>query len=107
MSRRQRLPNRRRSELYNFQHGGHSYRASVSRFEDGRLAEVFLDATKPDTGVSVAGRDLAVAASLALQFGCPADTLRKALSRLSTGAAAGPLGVLLDLLSEERNGLGG
>lgn len=102
MSRRDLLPNRRRSELLNFEHDGFRYRASVSRFSDGRLAEVFLDGGKPDTTVAVVGRDLAVAASLALQHGCPVETLRKALSRLSTGAAAGPLGALLDLIEEER-----
>jgi ribonucleoside-diphosphate reductase alpha chain len=45
---------------------------------------------------------VAVAASLALQFGCPADTLRKALLRLTNGSAAGPLGRLLDLAEEGR-----
>jgi hypothetical protein len=101
MSRRL-LPSRRRSELVNFEHDGHRYRASVSRFGDGRLAEVFLDGAKPDTAVAIVGRDLAVAASLALQFGCPADTLRKALSRLSNGEAAGPLGALLDIVEGGR-----
>jgi ribonucleoside-diphosphate reductase alpha chain len=91
------LPNRRRGEAYSFEHDGIRYRANVSRFADGRLAEVFLDAAKADSGVGIVGRDLAVAASLALQFGCPVETLRKALVRLSNGAAAGPLGALLDL----------
>lgn len=95
MSRR-RLPNRRRSEVVSFRHEGFSYRGSLSRFDDGCLAEVFLHSEKPNTGVAAA------AASLALQFGCPADALRRALLRLSNGAAAGPLGALLDLVEEER-----
>lgn len=99
---RRRLPNRRRSDVVSFTHEGFSYRASVSRFSDGQLAEIFLHAGKPDTGVAIVGHDLAVAASLALQHGCPVDTLRKALSRLSSGAAAGPLGALLDLVEEDR-----
>lgn len=97
-NRRRLLPNRRSSEFYNFEHDGHRYRASVSRFEDGSLAEVFLDGSKPDTAVAIVGRDLAVAASLALQYGCPVETLRKALSRLHSGEAAGPLGALLDIV---------
>jgi hypothetical protein len=40
--------------------------------------------------------DCAIAASLALQYGCPADVLRKALSRDSHGRANGPLGAALD-----------
>lgn len=100
--KRETIPNRRCSELLNFEHDGHRYRASVSRFQDGRLAEVFLDGSKPDTAIAIVGRDLAVAASLALQFGCPADTLRKALSRLSSGEAAGPLGALLDIVEGGR-----
>lgn len=95
---RQRLPNRRRSELLNFEHDGHAYRASVSRFDDGRVAEIFLDAAKPDTQVAIVARDLAVAASLAFQHGCDVEMLRTALTRLSSGAAAGPLGALLDLV---------
>lgn len=92
------LATRGRSELLDFDHDGIKYRASASRFDDGNLAEVFLDAAKPDTAVAIVGRDLAVAASLTLQHGCPAETLRKALSRLADGRAAGPLGTLLDHL---------
>lgn len=99
---RRRLPNRRRAEVVSFTHEGFSYRASVSRFADGRLGEVFLHAGKHDTGVAAAAHDVAVAASLALQFGCDAETLRRALLRLSSGAAAGPLGALLDLVEEKR-----
>ncbi len=97
---RRRLQNRRGSEAFSFEHEGFRYRACVSRFADGRLAEIFLDGGKPDTGVAIVGHDLAIAASLALQFGCPVDTLRKALCRLSSGAAAGPLGALLDIVEE-------
>jgi hypothetical protein len=98
---RQRLPNRRRSEVVTFIHEGFRYRGSVSRFADGRIAEVFLHSAKVDTQIAAAAHDVAIAASLALQFGCPASTLRRALLRLSNGDAAGPLGELLDLVEEE------
>ena len=97
---RETLPNRRRGEVFAFEHEGIRYRSTISRFPDGRLAEVFLDGGKPGAGAAVVAHDVAVAASLALQFGCPADTLRKALLRLSNGSAAGPLGRLLDLAEE-------
>jgi hypothetical protein len=44
--------------------------------------------------------DGAVAASLALQFGCPAKVLRKALCRDGSGKASGPVGAALDLIEE-------
>jgi hypothetical protein len=37
---RERLPNRRASELLNFEHDNVRYVGSVSRFTDGRIAEV-------------------------------------------------------------------
>jgi ribonucleoside-diphosphate reductase alpha chain len=100
---RETLPNRRRSEVIAFVHDSIGYRANVSRFADGRLAEVFLNGgKKPNTAVAIIGHDLAVTASLALQFGCPVETLRKALLRLSNGDAAGSLGALLDIVERPR-----
>jgi hypothetical protein len=74
--------------------------AGVGRFEDGSLAEIFLNTCKHGTAVDVNARDAAVAASLLLQHGCHVDTLRKALTRNSDGSASGPLAHALDLLAE-------
>jgi hypothetical protein len=60
-------------------------------FDDGRLAEIFLNAEKVGTAIETAARDSAVVASLALQHGVPADTIRRALTRNSNGNASGPL----------------
>ncbi len=95
------LPTRRSSESLTFSHDGIGYTASFSRFENGELAEVFLTASKSGTAVSIVAQDLAVVASLALQHGCPISILRHALQRLTGGAAAGPLGKLLDLIEGE------
>ena len=95
---RERLPNRREPELLSFEHGGIHYIAGVGRFENGKLAEIFLNTCKHGTAVDVNARDAAVAASLLLQFGCPVDKLRKALTRNSDGSASGPLARALDLL---------
>jgi hypothetical protein len=40
---RERLPNRRGHELLSFEHGGIHYIAGVGRFENGDLAEIFLN----------------------------------------------------------------
>jgi hypothetical protein len=96
---RERLPNRRGHELLNFEHGGIRYTAGVGRFEDGRLAAIFLNTAKHGTAVDTNARDAAVAASLLLQHSCQVDTLRHALTRNGDGSASGPLARALDLLA--------
>jgi hypothetical protein len=94
------LPNRRPSETFPLECAGLSYIATVSRFEDGRLGEIFLTNHKAGSTAGIMASDAAKAASLALQFGCPAETLRNTLSRDSHGQPSSPLGVALDLLAE-------
>jgi ribonucleoside-diphosphate reductase alpha chain len=97
---RRRLPNRRAHELLSFEHGGIRYTAGVGRFENGDLAEIFLNTSRNGTAVDVNARDAAVAASLLLQHGCSVDVLRQALTRNGDGWALGPLAHALDLLVE-------
>lgn len=100
---RERLPQRRGHDTIAFEHNGKRYVGSVSFFDDGRPAEVFLNGVKQNTEADTNARDAAIAASLALQFGCPIDTLRRALTRNPGGDAAGPLGMILDLISAPRS----
>src|SRR5436305_9251786 len=88
---RRKLPNRRGHELLDFEHSGIRYTAGIGRFEDGRPAEIFLNTRKHGTAIDVNARDAAVAASLLLQYGCPIDTLRHALTSNADGSASGPL----------------
>ena len=101
MTVRERLPNRRASESFTFECGGLRYHTTISRFADGRIGEVFLTNSKPASQSDVNARDAALAASLALQFGCPIDVLRKALLRDPRGVASSPLGMALDSLADE------
>jgi DNA-binding IclR family transcriptional regulator len=99
---RRRLPNRREHELIDFEHEGRRYTAGVGWFEDGSLAEIFMNVSGRAGGmVEVLARDTAVAASLCLQLGGDVETLRRALMRDSQGRASGPVGELLDLLAAE------
>jgi hypothetical protein len=100
MQRRERLPNRRLGETFELQLHGLRYTATISRFADGRLAEVFLQNHKPGSQSDSNARDAAVAASLALQFGCPLEVLRRALLRDAQGRPSTPLGAALDQLAE-------
>src|SRR5712671_5997960 len=96
---RQRLPDRRPHALLDFEHCGIFYTVGAGFHETGELAEIFLNAGKHGTAAAVNAQDAAIAASLLLQYGCPVETLRRALSRNSNGSAAGPLAQALDLLA--------
>jgi len=100
MTLRERLRNRRRSETFALELHGLRYLASFSRFNDGRVAEVFLQSLKPASQSDSNARDSAIAASLALQYGCPLDVLRRALLRDAQGRASTPLGRALDIIAE-------
>jgi hypothetical protein len=103
---RQRLPNRRGHRVISFTAAdGFRYIAGLGYFDDGRLAEIFLDAEKVGAAIETAARDGAMVASLALQHGVPADTIRHALTRNGNGEASGPLGMLLDLLASDQRAL--
>jgi len=89
MTERQRLPNRRLAETFNFEADGLHYVASIGRFAMG-VGEIFLGNA----------RDSAIACSIALQFGADIEVVRRALCRDAQGRALGPLGVALDLIAE-------
>jgi hypothetical protein len=98
---RRRLANRRANETFDIEVSALKFTATIGRFEDGSLSELWITNHKADSLAGIMASDSAIAASLALQFGCPADVLRKALSRDSRGNATSPLGAVLDLLAEQ------
>jgi hypothetical protein len=98
MSDRRRLSDRRGSVTFTVEASGLNFTATVSQFADGTLGEIFLQNQKADSTAGIMASDAAIAASLALQFGCPLETLRKALCRDTRGNAGSPLGVGFDLL---------
>jgi hypothetical protein len=96
---RKRLLDRRHSEILELELHGLRYTASFSRFADGDVAEVFLQNHKPGSQSDATARDAAVAASLALQHGCPLETLQPAVLRDPAGRPSTPLGRALDLVA--------
>src|ERR1700723_3236733 len=90
---RQRLPNRRSHWLYRFECDGQIYTGGIGRFEDGRIAEVFINGAKVGRAAEANAQDAAIVASLAIQHGCSLETIRHALVR--SGGATGPLATLL------------
>ena len=99
MSNRQRLRNRRGSITFDIEALGLTFTVTASRFDNGELGEIFVQNHKTNSAAGILASDCAIAASLALQFGCPAEVLARALQRDSRGNATGPLGCALDLLA--------
>jgi hypothetical protein len=104
MTVRERLPDRRLSSTFELEVAGLHYTATVSRFSDGRVAELFLTNHKSNSAADTAARDAAIAFSFAVQHGADADAIRRALCRDSRGQASGPLGTALDLLTGSQGG---
>lgn len=100
MSARSCLHARRPHEVFEFEHLGQVYTAGLGFYGHGRLGEVFLNASKAGSTVETHARDSAVVLSLLLQYGCPIETIRHAVTRLSDGSPAGPVGTLLDLIAK-------
>jgi hypothetical protein len=100
MSERRRLPNRRASETFEIESQGLKYSATIARYSDGSLAEIFLQNHKAGSMAGINAQDAAVVCSLALQYGVPLDVISKALMRDAHGRASGPLATALDAIAE-------
>ena len=98
---RQRLKDRRACESFDLEVDGQHFTATVGRYADGTIGEIFLQSRNPGSQSDANARDAAVAASLALQFGCPLETLRRALLRDSHGWPSTPLGAAVDIITAE------
>jgi hypothetical protein len=99
MTARERLPNRRASESFTFELSSLKFTATVSRFADGRIGELFLNNHKAGNQVDTNARDAAILLSFALQYGADLQAIRRALCHDSQGRALGPIGAALDLLA--------
>jgi hypothetical protein len=99
MSARERLPNRRASEVFDFEAMNLRFSASLSRYHDGRVAELFIDNHKAGSAIGTLVRDAAIIFSFAMQHGADLNTIRHALGRDSNGRALGPIGEALDIIA--------
>ena len=96
---RARLPDRRPSELFDFQAMDLSFTVSISHYPDGRVAELFCDNHKAGSQIGTLVRDSAILLSFALQHGADIEAIRRALCRDSSGRALGPIGEALDIVT--------
>jgi N6-adenosine-specific RNA methylase IME4 len=105
MNHRARLANRRASTTFAFSCNDLKYIATISRYEDGRLAEIFIGNAKAGSHSDAAAKDAAVVCSIALQYSVPIEVIRKALLRDSGGGASSPLGCALDHIVAADSGM--
>jgi ribonucleoside-diphosphate reductase alpha chain len=99
---RHRLPNRRAHEIHHFEFRGLTYTAGVGRYENGDLAEIFIECSKGQSQLAADARDAAITLSIALQHGVPAEAIRTAVTRDGHGEPSGIVGAVLDLLQGEQ-----
>jgi hypothetical protein len=91
---RRRLPDRRGNFSFSFEYQGHSYRATAGRFDDGRLAEIFLHAPgKLGTPLQSNADTAGILTSLLLQHGVDPEVIRHSIT--------GPIAVALQMFMGE------
>jgi hypothetical protein len=101
MTARIRLPNARPSITFTMPDPNplSQLRYEVSAgLHEGRVQEVFVACNKTTTAMDIAGRDIGVLISLALQHGADLDTLAGAITRDDQGNPQGVAGAVLDAL---------
>jgi hypothetical protein len=99
---RQQLPDRRASETFSFQVGGLQYIATVSRFADGSVGEIFISNHRSNSQADTSARDSAIVFGIAVQCGADVEVIRQALCRDGRGNASGPLAAALDILAKDQ-----
>jgi hypothetical protein len=91
MTARRRLPDRRDCESFTFTVDGLRFTATVGRFADGTIGELFLNNHKSGNQSDTNARDAAIILSFAIQHGADIDAIRRALCRDLSGRALGPV----------------
>jgi ribonucleoside-diphosphate reductase alpha chain len=92
------------AETFELVVGGLRYTATVGRFPDGSVGELFLSNHKSNSAADTNARDAAITFSIAIQHGADSEAIRRALCRDNSGRVSGPLGCALDVLAAENGG---
>jgi hypothetical protein len=95
---REALPNKRHGEAFAIEHFGHKLRVHVNEYPDGRLGEIFINASKPNSQVDNLVGDIAILFSLLLQHGARPADIGHALRRDRNGGPQSFVGVAADVL---------
>ena len=93
---RQRLPNRRFNETFEFQHAGVNFTASYGRDDGGKIKELFLSGGKAGSVIEAMMSDASTSISIALESGVKPHEMAHSMVRNPAGQPASPIGVGLD-----------
>ncbi len=77
---REALPHRRKGYTQKSVVGGHKVYLRTGEYEDGRLAEIFIDMNKEGSALRSLMNNFAIAISLGLQYGVPLDRFVQAFT---------------------------
>lgn len=101
MTTRTVLPNRRLADTmpFNWANGEHSM--TVGYFGGQEPAEIFINLNKQSgSELEAIARDGAILLSIALQHGCPLETIEKAITRTVQGEPRTVIGAAVDTLKK-------
>ena len=94
--------NRRAADIVTLSHDRMKFHVTFSRYDDGRIAEVFIKAGKPGSPVEAWARDSGLLLSMAIQYGVPLGEMLKTITKLEDGVSpAGGLGMIIQYLADE------
>lgn len=92
------LPQRRRNETREVEHGGRVYSVCVGFYDNGQPAEVFADGPREGSDMRATLSDACVLISIALQHGIPRSEMEHSLGRVPRwtpqGEAEGPASII-------------
>ncbi len=95
---RERMANRRDSDLETLVINGREYTIGISYTKDQRILELFLDTLKCGSEMSHIVRDIAVVISVALQNHVLAKKMAHSVARFPDGEPATIVGAALDVI---------
>lgn len=100
------LANRRPALTYDLEFWGQRFAVTV---DPAGLAEAFVSShAKAGSSTEAAIRDACILFSLARQYGCPLETIARALTRNADGTPSTPIGAVVDgLIAAGSNDGGG
>jgi len=99
---RMRLPTHRESETFKYEFATFKWYATISRFPNGQIGEIFLATAKTGEMLRIQSTDSAILASLAMQYGCPLNVMLDAMSRNERGEVVSPIAMALETVSKNQ-----